>query len=84
MEDKWLIRQARTMSIVQQLLQGKLLQLPDGREVGISQDLMIGYVGTNVDTGEKFLAGLSEMTLRQLDRLLEEHGIGMAIPDIGR
>lgn len=70
----------RTLSIVQQLAQGKWLHLPNGQKIGMGQDMSVGFVFTMSD-GAEHIGGLSTMDLCQLNKLLNEHNIGMAIPN---
>ncbi len=71
---------ARTLSIVQQLAQGQRLTLPDGQQIGMGQDMSIGFVFAKAN-GNAHIGGLSTMDLCQLNQLLNEHDVGMAIPD---
>lgn len=70
----------RTLSIVQQLAQGKRLTLPTGQVIGMGEDMSIGFLIQRAG-GEECIAGLSTMDLAQLNRLLNEYDIGMAIPN---
>jgi len=72
---KMQIQGNRTLSIMAQLLEGKTLSLPDGRRIGMSGDLEIGYVMTNVTEGTEFVEGLNRFTLKELNALIEFHGI---------
>lgn len=69
---------ARTLSIVQQMAQGKRLHLPNGQKIGMGEDMSIGFVITKAN-GVAHIGGLSTMDICQLNRLLNEHNIGMAI-----
>lgn len=68
----------RTLSIVRELAQGKRLNLEVGT-VAMGQDMSIGFIHTK--EGEDFVSGLSTMDLCELNKLLNTHNIGMAIPD---
>jgi hypothetical protein len=69
---------ARTLSIVRELAQGKRLNLEVGT-VAMGQDMSIGFIHTK--EGGDFISGLSTMDLCELNKLLNTHKIGMAIPD---
>ena len=69
----------RTLSIVQQLAQGKRLTLPTNQVIGMGEDMSIGFLIQHAD-GEERIAGLSIMDLAQLNQLLNEYNIGLAIP----
>jgi hypothetical protein len=71
---------ARTLSIVQQLAQGKRLRLLNGQRIGMGEDMSIGIILTKAD-GVEHIGGLSTMDLCHLNWLLNENNIGMAIPD---
>jgi hypothetical protein len=71
----------RTLSIVQQLAQGKVLTLPNGWEVAMGEDMSIGFPWKDAE-GRVYIGGLSTMDLAELNRLLNEYGIGMAIPSL--
>lgn len=69
---------ARTLSIVKELAMGKTLNLPDGSRIGMGTDMSIGYLYEI--RGEERIAGLSTMDLAQFNHLLNNFGIGNAIP----
>ena len=74
----------RTLSIVRQLAHGQYLSLPDGNRIAMAEDMTIGIMMPRDEDGGEFISPLSEMTLRQLNDLLDEHNIGMVIPYTGK
>lgn len=68
---------ARTLAVVKELAMGKRLTLSNGVVIAMGEDMTIGYLVT-ID-GEDHIFGLSEMTLAQLNRILEQEGV-MIIP----
>ena len=68
----------RTIGVVNQLSVGKQLALKDGHVLAMGEDLTIGFVLTQPD-GSEMVSQLSELTLRQLNELLNEEGVGMPI-----
>jgi hypothetical protein len=71
------IQIARTLAIVQQMAQGKQLTLPDyPYPIGMTEDMTVGFIFNGG------ISQLSEMTLRELNSLLNKHGIGMPIPEV--
>ena len=73
----------RTLSIVRQLAQGRILTLPTGGTIGMGKDMGIGFIMTESD-GEERISSWPTMDLRQLNQLLEQHKIGMVIPVFSR
>lgn len=69
---------ARTMSIVRQLAKGKQLTLSDRIKLGMGEKMEVGFVIRWHD-GHETIA--DDLSLRQLNELLEEYGIGIAIPE---
>lgn len=70
---------ARTLSIVRELALGRRLTLPIGI-IAMGEDLTIGFLMTNVDTGEERVGGLQDLTLKELNGLLEKYSIGIPVP----
>jgi len=68
----------RTLSIVRRLAEGKVLNLPNGSRIGMTEDMSIGFIMENSE-GAYMVAGLSTIDLKQLNALLNKHNIGMCI-----
>lgn len=64
----------RTMSIVNQLSKGKTLTLEEGYVIGMVEDMTIGFIITNSD-GDEGISNISELTLRELNKLLNKYEI---------
>jgi hypothetical protein len=60
------------------MAQGKTLTLPNGGELGMGEDMSIGFLLHHRD-GSVTIGGLSTMDLALLDQLLTEQGIGLPI-----
>jgi len=75
-------RYIRTLSIVRDMIDGKVLVLGDGSRIGMADDMTIGYLMRNAETGEEVItAGIpASMTLADLNRILDRWKIGFAIP----
>lgn len=70
---------SRTMTIVRQLFQGKYVRLRDGSRIGMAGDFRIGFVMVKED-GTECIGALSECTLTQLNRILNDNEIFFPIP----
>ncbi len=68
--------QARTISIVRELVCGKQLTLPNGYTLAMSKDMTIGFIMGCQD----YIVG--SMTLAQLHALLTKFDIGPVIPEV--
>ena len=67
------IRRGWTLNIVRQMEQGKVLTLPDGHRIGMTDDMLIGFLIGDGDDAK--VSPITEMTLRELNSLLEIEGI---------
>jgi len=72
---------ARTLSIIMKLAKGQILTLPDGIKLGMAEDMFIGFIITDQD-GNEGIGRFSELTLSQLNKILDENNIGSGIPTI--
>lgn len=70
----------RTMSIVNQLAKGKTLTLEEGYVIGMAEDMTIGFVITN-SNGDEDISSISELTLRELNNLLNKYEIYIIIKE---
>lgn len=69
----------RTISIVKQLADGKILKLPCG-EIGMGEDMSIGFLYTRED-GSQVIGGLATIDLKQLNDLLIKYEVSIIIKD---
>lgn len=69
---------SRTLQIVKLLAKGKRLSLPDGTQIGMGEDMSIGFVLTGSD-GVETIGGLSTMDLSQLNTILNQEEISFPI-----
>ena len=70
----------RTLSVVKELFEGKILNLPNGYKIAMAEDLAIGIVMLD-SKGNYHIGGLSVMSLSDLNQLLTKYQIGTVIPD---
>ena len=70
---------SRTLSIVKEFAKGKRLTLPIGT-LAMGEDLSIGFLMTNLNTGEERVGGLQDLTLKELNGLLNKYEIGFPLP----
>jgi hypothetical protein len=70
---------ARTLAIIREMAEGKILTLRYGCCVGMGEDMRVGFLLTHED-GEVTVP--CSLGLDELDRLLERNGIGLPIPDL--
>jgi hypothetical protein len=70
----------RTMSIVNQLAKGKILTLKEGYIIGMAEDMTIGFIITN-SNGEEGISLFSELTLRELNKLLNKYEVDYIIKE---
>lgn len=70
----------RTLAIIRQLALGKRLVLPDGTTVAMGDDYTVGFV-INV-RGVDQVSQLSDLTVRELNKLCNEFEIGPIIPEM--
>lgn len=68
-------KRTRIISIIQAFSQGKHLTISDGRSIGMSPDMTIGFLLTNQTTGETTVSKVCELTLSELYSLLERENI---------
>lgn len=69
----------RTLSILNEFIDGKVLSLPDGYRIGMGEDLSIGYLASS-EGKDDWVLGLSTMDLKQLNGILNKYNIGFSIP----
>ena len=63
------MRRGWTLNIVRQMEQGKVLTLSDGHRIGMTDNMLIGFVIGHGDDAK--ISPITEMTLRELNSLLE-------------
>lgn len=77
-KDVW---RRRTLTILKQLSEGQTFKLPDGHEIGMSEDMVIGYLvgkgkiieGKLIESNVKVIGALSEMSVKDLFNLVKGH-----------
>lgn len=78
LELKWQFR--RTMAVLTDLFAGQQVTLADGHRIGMGIDLTVGFILTHAD-GSETVGGLEDLSLKQLNQLLERAGIGFPLPN---
>ncbi len=76
------MERTRTLAIVRELSRGKRLTLKDSHTIAMTKDMTIGFLLTNIDTGEESVSNLSDLSLKQLNALLNTEEIWHPIPDM--
>jgi len=71
------LQMSRTLSVVRQLAKGKQLTLSESLTLGMGENMAIGFV-YKFNSGEKVVDDLS---LSQLNALLEQYEVFAVIPD---
>lgn len=69
----------RTLSIVRQLSEGKILKTSHG-VIAMGEDMSIGFAYETGKLQEYAISGLATMDLKTLNRILEEESIGITLP----
>jgi hypothetical protein len=71
----------RTLSILQQMAEGKILTLPDGYQWGMSEDMVIGpLVPMPENPAELGVSTFCEVNLSVFNAILDRYEIGYIIP----
>ncbi len=67
----------RTLAILKNLSKGQQLTIPNIGTIAMAEDMSIGFIAKDAD-GNEFIMNLSTINLAQLNKMLNDHKIGMA------
>ena len=67
------------IAIIKELAKGRIWNLPDGYSIGMAEDYTIGFVMTK-ENGETSIGGLNDLTLKNIVKLAELHGVEAILP----